>query len=82
MLMLFFYSFSNFSLFLLLYIIAIKPALNEFMGLGKPVWRATRLAIQKLLSEDEPTLRDNSELQGRALVKQVDATMHLPAQIG
>ncbi|KAG2225597.1 hypothetical protein INT45_013708 [Circinella minor] len=59
-----------------------KPALNEFMGLGKPVWRATRLAIQKLLSENEPTLRDNSELQGRALVKQADVTMHLPAQIG
>ncbi|KAI8142929.1 fumarylacetoacetase [Fennellomyces sp. T-0311] len=52
------------------------------MGLGKPVWRATRLAIQKLLSKDEPALRDNSELRGRALVKQAEVTMHLPAQIG
>ncbi|KAI9497866.1 fumarylacetoacetate hydrolase [Zychaea mexicana] len=59
-----------------------KPALNEFMNLGKPVWRATRLAIQKLLSKDEPALRDNTELQSRALVKQTDVTMHLPAQIG
>ncbi|KAI9274391.1 fumarylacetoacetase [Phascolomyces articulosus] len=52
------------------------------MNLGKPVWRATRSAIQKLLSKDEALLRDNTELQASALVKQSDVTMHLPAQVG
>lgn len=52
------------------------------MSLGRPVWRETRLRIQKLLSKDEPTLRDNSQLLEKALIPLSSVKMHLPAQIG
>ena len=52
------------------------------MALGRPTWRATRAAIQKILSKDNAQLRDNQELLSKALVKQSDARMHLPAKIG
>ncbi|CAO3690570.1 unnamed protein product [Rhizopus microsporus] len=59
-----------------------EPSLNTFMSLGRPVWRETRLRIQKLLSKDEPTLRDNSQLLEKALIPLSSVKMHLPAQIG
>ncbi|KAI7884204.1 fumarylacetoacetase-like protein [Lichtheimia hyalospora FSU 10163] len=59
-----------------------QSTLNDFMALGRPTWRATRAAIQKILSKDNAQLRDNQELLSKALVKQSDARMHLPAKIG
>ncbi|XP_066257363.1 fumarylacetoacetase [Euwallacea similis] len=59
-----------------------KPTLNSFMALGPAEWKEARQRLQNLLSEDEPTLRDDTELRQRALILQSDATMHLPAQIG
>ncbi|XP_072020166.1 fumarylacetoacetase-like [Amphiura filiformis] len=59
-----------------------EPTLNAFMGLGTPAWTEARATLQKLLSADEPTLRDNADLRQRAFVAQSDATMHLPTSIG
>ncbi|EGD80576.1 fumarylacetoacetase [Salpingoeca rosetta] len=59
-----------------------KPSLNALMALGRPAWTEARETIQKLLSADEPTLRDNQELRAAALVPQADVTMHLPAEVG
>ncbi|CAK4082312.1 unnamed protein product [Aphanomyces euteiches] len=59
-----------------------EPTLNSFMAAGKTTWDAARATIQRLLSTDEPTLRDDPELQSRALFNQSDVLMHLPAQIG
>ena len=38
------------------------------MALGRPVWKEVRVALTKLLSADEPTLRDNQDLRKNALV--------------
>ncbi|XP_077979931.1 fumarylacetoacetase-like [Glandiceps talaboti] len=59
-----------------------EPVLNGFMALGQPAWAEARSTLQKLLSKDDPTLRDNSELRATALVPQSEAIMHLPAKIG
>jgi len=59
-----------------------EPSLNGFMGLGKQHWQEARATITKLLSADEPTLRDNNDLRARALVRQSEVVMQLPAKIG
>ncbi|KAF9585139.1 hypothetical protein BGW38_003737 [Lunasporangiospora selenospora] len=59
-----------------------NATLNSFMSLGKPVWSATRLTIQKLLSASEATLRDNQELRQRAFAPASSVKMHIPAEIG
>ncbi len=53
----------------------INPYLNDFIELGRPVWRALRERLQHLI-EDE-----NQELE-KCLVSQSDATMHLPVRVG
>ncbi|KAI8068287.1 hypothetical protein BC940DRAFT_299617 [Gongronella butleri] len=59
-----------------------QSTLNEFMGLGRPVWRATRGRVQELLSSNNAELRDNQAVREDALVLQSEAQMHLPANIG
>ncbi|XP_048375579.1 fumarylacetoacetase isoform X2 [Sphaerodactylus townsendi] len=59
-----------------------QPTLNQFMGLGWDAWREARVFLQKLLSANEPILRDNVELRKRVFVPQASAIMHLPAEIG
>ncbi|CAJ0583782.1 unnamed protein product, partial [Mesorhabditis spiculigera] len=59
-----------------------QDALNEFMGLPRPAWLTARAQLQKLLSDDSTTLKENVELRNKALVKQSDVKMHLPARIG
>lgn len=56
--------------------------LNRFMAAGRSAWTETRQRLTKLLSADEPTLRDNKELRSRAFVGQRDVQMLLPAAIG
>jgi fumarylacetoacetase len=57
-----------------------RPYLNDFMELGKPVWRSVRDRVSELLRTDNPEIRDNDELMHRCLIKQVDATMYLPVK--
>ena len=59
-----------------------QPALNAFMGLGRPGWQEARAIIQHLLRADNPTLRDNGELRSQALIPMAEVAMHLPAAIG
>jgi fumarylacetoacetase len=59
-----------------------RPSLNRFMALGRPAWEQVRKTVSKLLSADEPTLRDDAKLRDHALVRQADAEMLLPVEIG
>jgi fumarylacetoacetase len=56
--------------------------LNDFMALGPTAWSGVRAAISRLLSADEPRLRDNADLLARTLVSSTDVEMLLPARIG
>lgn len=58
-----------------------QPTLNAFIDSGRDNWTKARKTIQTLLSSDNDTLRDNQDLQKKALFKQADVTMHLPVQV-
>jgi len=58
-----------------------QPTLNAFIDSGRDNWTKARTAIQTLLSSDNGTLRDNTDLQKKALFKQADVTMHLPVHV-
>src|SRR5437762_8250619 len=60
----------------------MRDSLNEFLALGRPAWRKVREILQKLLSADTATLRDDTKLRDRACHRQADVTMQLPAKIG
>ena len=57
-------------------------SLNAFMALGKPAWTEVRSTLTRLLSHDEPTLRDDAALRNAALVPAASVEMLLPATIG
>lgn len=59
-----------------------KWALNKFMAQGAATWKAARARIQGLLSEENPTLRDNASLRERALVPISQAQLCMPVEIG
>ncbi len=58
-----------------------QPTLNAFIDSGRDNWTKARTTIQTLLSADNDTLRDNKDLQVKALFKQADVTMHLPVHV-
>lgn len=58
-----------------------QPTLNAFIDSGRDNWIKARSTIQTLLSADSDTLRDNKDLQAKALFKQADVTMHLPVHV-
>jgi len=59
-----------------------QSSLNPFMALGRQTWRETRQAIMRLLSADEPTLRDDPGLRAAALIPRERVSLHLPCEIG
>jgi len=59
-----------------------RDSLNEFLALGRPAWRKVREILQKLLSADTATLRDDTKLRDRVFHRQADVVMQLPAKIG
>lgn len=59
-----------------------QDALNAFLALGRPAWRKTREILQRVLSADDATIRDDAKLRERAFFLQRDVTMQLPARIG
>jgi fumarylacetoacetase len=59
-----------------------QTSLNAFMALGRPAWIEARSTLQKLLSADEPTLRDNAELRSKAIIPMSEVKMEVPATIG
>jgi len=58
-----------------------RAALNDFIALGRDVWRSVRVQLSSLLARETATLRDDAALRQRAFVKLADATLHLPVQI-
>ncbi|MGP5543147.1 fumarylacetoacetase [Psychrobacter celer] len=58
-----------------------QPTLNAFIDSGRDNWQKARATIQTLLSDADSTLRDDTELQKKALFKQADVTMHLPVHV-
>ncbi|KAK9681445.1 hypothetical protein RND81_10G002600 [Saponaria officinalis] len=60
----------------------LQPTLNKFSAMGRPAWKEARSTIQKLLSDTEPTLRDNSSLRKKALIPMGNVEMLLPVTIG
>ena len=58
-----------------------QPTLNAFIDSGRDNWTQARTTIQTLLSSDNSDLRNNADLQKKALFKQADVTMHLPVQV-
>jgi fumarylacetoacetase len=59
-----------------------QSSLNAFLALGRPAWREARATISRLLSADQPALRDNLPLRRRMLVPREAVEMLLPAAIG
>jgi len=57
-------------------------ALNKFMSLGKRAWSEVRKELQKLLSDDNPKLRDNEDFKKECLIKMNEAEMCMPVEIG
>ncbi|KAI3928508.1 hypothetical protein MKW98_024109 [Papaver atlanticum] len=59
-----------------------QPSLNKFLAMGRPAWKEARSTIQKLLSADESTLRDNASLREKAILPMNKVQMLLPTVIG
>ena len=59
-----------------------RDSLNELLALGRPAWRKVRETLQKLLSAETVTLRDDETLRERVFHRQSDVVMRLPAKIG
>lgn len=55
-----------------------QPTLNEFIALGRPVWRAVRRQLTELLQSDFP----EKERLRPLLVPQAEAILHLPVRVG
>jgi fumarylacetoacetase len=58
-----------------------QPALNDFIALGRSVWRSTRAQISLLLRNDHARLRDDAVLRACALIPMHEAIMHLPITV-
>ncbi|KAL0821522.1 hypothetical protein ABMA28_004980 [Loxostege sticticalis] len=52
------------------------------MGLTRPHWVEARNTLQSLLDVSNTTLQNDNELRQRAFVKQSEAQMYLPAEVG
>ncbi len=59
-----------------------QKSLNAFMSAGRDAWKQVRIVLQTILSEDNPTLRDDEALKEIALIPMKDVVMCLPAEIG
>lgn len=59
-----------------------KPYLNDFMKAGKTAWKQVRTVLQTVLSDDNPMLRDDINLQRIAVIPASDVIMCLPVAIG
>ena len=59
-----------------------EDSLNGFLALGRPAWRKTREILQRLLSAETPTLRDEARLREKVFHAQKEVVMKLPARIG
>jgi len=59
-----------------------RDALNDFIALGKPVWREVRDRLSDLFRKDNAELRDNAEVRKKCLFNVEEVEMKLPVKIG
>jgi fumarylacetoacetase len=59
-----------------------RDSLNDFLALGRPAWKTVRDILQKILSADTPTLREDKKIRERVFHRQSEVEMQLPAKIG
>jgi len=64
------------------YSVFSQPVLNDFIALGKPVWKALRKRLIELFNIGDSSLSGNNGHKARILVPVSNATMHLPLRIG
>ncbi|MWX93759.1 fumarylacetoacetase, partial [Francisella tularensis] len=58
-----------------------RPALNDFISLGRDAWRSVRAQLSALFERGDARLRDDAALRAKVLVAQRDAALHLPVDI-
>lgn len=58
------------------------PSLNKFMSRGREAWKQVRAILQMALSDENPILRDDSDLKKISLIPMKDVVMCLPVEIG
>jgi fumarylacetoacetase len=56
--------------------------LNDFIALGKPLWKTVRERIKTLLNNDNAELRDNKEALSKCLFKISDVELLMPVKVG
>jgi fumarylacetoacetase len=59
-----------------------RPTLNDFLVAGPSTWRSVRAALQELLDERNPRLRDDRLLRQFAFFPLDQVKLHLPVAIG
>lgn len=59
-----------------------RSSLNAFMAKGRETWKQVRTILQMALSDENPILRDDKELQKIALLPMEDVIMCMPVEIG
>jgi fumarylacetoacetase len=59
-----------------------RSSLNAFMSKCRETWKQVRTILQMALSDENPILRDEKELQKIALIPMKDVIMCLPVEIG
>jgi len=56
--------------------------LNDFIALGKPIWRAVRNRVSELLRNDNTEISGDSDMIRKCLVKMEEVRMLLPVKVG
>ncbi len=56
--------------------------LNDFIGLGRPVWRQVRDAVSNLFRDDNAVMRDNKVLQSEVLFDASLVELLMPVSVG
>ncbi|MGH2576084.1 MAG: fumarylacetoacetase [Ignavibacteria bacterium] len=59
-----------------------KKSLNCFMSRGLDIWKKARIEIQKIVSGENPSLKENQRLRKKALIPMKDVQMCMPVEIG
>ncbi|KAG2127385.1 fumarylacetoacetase [Suillus cothurnatus] len=62
--------------------VLMHMTLNAFTALGRPTISGVRTYIQSLLSQSSSPIYSNPSLLKSCTIKQIEATMHLPLNIG
>ncbi len=58
------------------------PVLNDFIALGKPMWRKVRQRISDLLNVENAELKDNEELCKMAVLPIHEVELMMPVEVG